>query len=314
MRVALADQYRQAGRFDEAQKAYERALSTDPDNVAAAIGRATVEFARGDYDHAIAALEKLLAQTRLPRDRVAVYNELTRLYLVRGQNRRALEAVTGALTELARYSQPMMVLHEQLGMTRVYVLAGHSDEARRKVAHATADTQGMKENVDQRFNTELAQLELDDALDDAAGLAAHLPSFQSTIHAFGLEAYRPLELGFEARLKELRHDPAGARAAWHEAERLTPEDARPAIGVARCLRLDGDGDGARAQLERVLARFPADPEARYELGLALRERSPDGARAELARALAIWAPADADYKLAKEARSVATSLGVARKP
>jgi tetratricopeptide (TPR) repeat protein len=308
MQVALADQYRQAGRFDEARQWYQRAISIDPENVAAAIGRATVDFARGEYDNAIAALQKLLAQTRLPRDRVAVYNELTRLYLLRGQNGRALEAVTGALTDLGHFSQPALVLHEQLRLTRVYVLAGHVDEARRRVAQAAADTQAVKENVDQRFNSEFSQLELDNALDDAAGLAAHLPSLQATIREFGIEAYHSLELGYEARIKELHHDFAGARAAWHEAERLTPEDTQPAIGVARCQRLLGDLDGARAQLERVLVRFPADPEARYELALTLREHNPDGARAELTRALAIWAPADADYKLAKEARSLATTL------
>lgn len=97
-------------------------------------------------------------------------------------------------------------------------------------------------------------------------------------------------------------------------ERLDWTSALAAVGVGRCQRLLGDLAGARAQLTKATAHFVGEPEAYYELASSERARDPAAARAALATALAIWAPADAEYKPAQEARALATALGLTGKP
>lgn len=306
----LAEQYLAAGRLDDAKRSYERALALDPEQLGAAIGLSGVVFAQGQREAAVASLRRLLADAKLPVDRVQIYDELVSDYQLTGQMKLALATFEERQRDYARLETPMNTLREQLDRSRLYVRGGRVDEARQTIARTAADAAS---NVNLLFALQLSQVELADEADDAAALAEHLPVLEASAHKFGLEELRPLFLQYQARIAELRGDNKAARDAWQEATRLDRSSARSIIGLGRSLRLVGDVDGARAQLQRAVAQFPADAEARYQLALTDREKRPVEARAELAAALAIWAPADADYKLAREARALATSFGVAAK-
>ncbi|MCL6447929.1 MAG: tetratricopeptide repeat protein [Armatimonadetes bacterium] len=56
--AALARAYFDAGRLEEAQQTYEKALAQNPDDGALRLELAMTSFLRGDYDKAIAALEE----------------------------------------------------------------------------------------------------------------------------------------------------------------------------------------------------------------------------------------------------------------
>jgi tetratricopeptide (TPR) repeat protein/TolB-like protein len=307
----LADQYLAAARFAEARQSYARALALDADQVRAAIGLTSVDFALGQRDTAVEALHKLLGDFKLPRDRLLIYDELISDYALRGQMKLALATFIDRQRDNARVNTPMNVAREQLDQTRLYVRAGRVDEARQLLADNAADARA---NVNVMFSLAIAQLELDDELDDAKALTEHLPALESAMRTFGLEEVRAGVLQFQARIRELSGDWAGALKAWQESEKLDRSSPTAAIGVGRCLMQTGDLDGARAQLKRATARFVSKAEAYYELARVDREHDPRAARTALATALAIWAPGDADYKRIQAARALAATLGMPAKP
>lgn len=56
-----ADRHRKAERFDKAQKAYERALSIDPDNLRAIFGMGIATLAQGECEEGSTIFEKLMS-------------------------------------------------------------------------------------------------------------------------------------------------------------------------------------------------------------------------------------------------------------
>ena len=308
MNVQLARQLRIAGRFAEAKAADERALAIDVDNVNATLGLLNLRYLQGERDAGIAGTQKLLADVKLPQDRRAIYYTLKSHYEDRGQIQLALQTFLAMRRELDPMSLSLQNDRVRLEEARLFVLAGHRDELA-QLMKRNDNSPTMKENPNLRIAMQEAQLDLDDTLDDAKGLAQHLPPFVASLREFGLEQARTLTLYYEARRKEIEHDWANAKTTWQELERLDWSSDKAAIGVGRCQRMLGDLDGAHAQLTKATARFVGEPTGYYELALTDRARDPAAAKRALATALAIWAPADADYQPAQAARTLAASLG-----
>lgn len=309
--VALADNLAAAARFTEAKQAYERALAIDDDDIHASIGLLVIRFMQGDRDASIAALHKLLAESKLQRDRRAVFEALMGIYALRGQMKLSLQTFLDWRRELDRTSLPLNNDRARLETARLFVLAGHLADIKQLMARNDGSPT-MKENVNLQLSMELAQLEIDDQLDDGKALAQHLPALEATLREFGLEQFRRLRLPYDARIKELDHDWAGAKATWQALEQIDWSSWRAAVGVGRCQRQLGDLAGAHAQLTKASARFVGQAEAYVELALTDRTRDATAARAALTTALAIWAPADADFKPAQDARALAATLTATR--
>ncbi|HWE29138.1 MAG TPA: tetratricopeptide repeat protein, partial [Polyangia bacterium] len=310
--VALADNLVAAARFAEAKQSYERALAIDDDNIHATLGLLSIRFLQGDRDSSLLALKKLLDETKLPRDRRAVFDALIDSYWSRGQVKLALQTFLDERRELDRTSLPLNNDRARLEEARLFVLAGKRAEIEQLMARETGSST-MKENVNLQLSMELAQLEVADQLDDAKAMTAQLPALTATLREFGLEHFRQWQLPYEARIKELAHDWAGAKTTWLELERRDWSNWKAAVGVGRCQRQLGDLAAAHAQLTKAAARFVGQGEVYYELAQADRTRDVTAARAALATALAIWAPADADFKPAQDARALAATLGATAK-
>jgi Flp pilus assembly protein TadD len=72
----------------------------------------------------------------------------------------------------------------------------------------------------------------------------------------------------------------------------------------------GRFDEAEKRLRALTQKWPALPQADYELAVVLAARGDTtGARAELDRALEIWKDADAGFRPARKARDFARTLG-----
>ncbi len=99
--IASADGYYQmgrqlqrAGRYDEAERAYQRALDMDPGHIEARNGMAAVTAARGDLDLAIALLERLARENP---DRSHVLANLGYAHYLKGNDFEARVALEQAV-------------------------------------------------------------------------------------------------------------------------------------------------------------------------------------------------------------------------
>ena len=96
---------------------------------------------------------------------------------------------------------------------------------------------------------------------------------------------------------------------FDEVRELVPGNATALRHRARCLRELGRLDEAGEDLERLLALWGGDPEARVEAArYALARGEREEALAHLDAALAVWTEADPEFRPAREARALRAEL------
>jgi tetratricopeptide (TPR) repeat protein len=148
-------------------------------------------------------------------------------------------------------------------------------------------------------------------IDSIPLLEEAIESTEALIAQFGLDAVRPVVLTARARVLELGGHCPEALPLYEEAVTLSPTLRGFEIDIGRCLGVLGRLDEAEPRLRALTEKWPALPQANYELAVVLAEQGDTtGARAEIERALEIWKDADPGFRPAQKARDLSRALGV----
>ncbi|HXH03241.1 MAG TPA: tetratricopeptide repeat protein, partial [Candidatus Competibacteraceae bacterium] len=256
--LAAARQLLQAGRLEEAERAYRAILQQAPRNPKALHLLGAVRMERGDAAEAVSWLERSLAQW--PDNPYAWYH----LALAQQRLGRAREAIASYQRAAELYPGDFAGIHNNLGA--LWQELGDLEQARAAYARALALQPDYARAHCNLGSVLVAQGRR------AEGVAAYRRALQHDPRLF--DAW--FNLG-----QVLREDgdAAGAVAALEEALRCQPEAEQARLQLGHALRERGDLAAAEAAYRQILERSPAAVEARIGLGRLQAERC-DWAAAE----------------------------------
>ena len=257
----LAGQYRQAGRFGEAEAVYRRVLGLSPKSLHALGGLAIVRRQLGDLDGALAWLETARA--------VDPRNDWIRLELGNTLRDAGRADDAGAIFESI---EPTSSMHMWARMT-----LGHM--ARARGAHRWA--------LEYFRQASLTATDPTDALSQIAALQQSLGDLdeaKSTIaRIFARDPNSYAGHIADGRLKRAIHDRAGALAAFQRAAAARPTEPQPQVEIAAEARELGDDETAVSAIEAALKCDPRHEEA------LLKKAADLSVKGERDAALAIYA-------------------------
>jgi len=98
-----------------------------------------------------------------------------------------------------------------------------------------------------------------------------------------------------------------ARDAYRAAVRLAPDFLGSRVALSHVLRMLGDVNGALAEAEEALRRFPKDGEAMHAAGLA---NAAKGNRPTARRQLAGFLETNPQFEASQEVRQILEMLGI----
>jgi len=292
--------------FDRAAELYDRALVLDARNAPALKGLGEVAAGRGEFELAAERYTEALAEARTAAQRAAILSAIADVLEVQGKIREAL-----------RYQEQSFVAQEEAGgrFQADQVRAGSVGLYARggMVEEALDSVRAIEGRLGEAFGNlaALGYLSIALAIDSVPLLEEAIESTEALIAQFGLDVVRPVVLRARARVLELGGQCREALPLYEEAIPLAPTLQGFEIDIGRCLGVMGRFDDAEGRLRALTQKWPALPQADYELAVVLAERGDTtGARAEIERTLEIWKDADPGFRPAREARDLARALGV----
>lgn len=240
-RIAVADLYLQAGRYQAAVEQYQEALRLSPSNLPAANGLASAYLHLGQGEKAVPLLQEAIE---------------------RNQGRKVLQT-----------SDDMAEAHLRLG--RIYLTQGKADEARaeaaeaQKIAPADADVLLLLGQAQAKGG------DLQGAVEQYRKALRFVPKFPEAYQALA-EAYDGLE--DRSRAAYARAMAVYSRGDYSQAAkdlkglvRAQPELAEARLGLGMAYERLGKADGAAEEYREALRLDPQLDYARTRLG-ALGER------------------------------------------
>jgi len=293
------------GDFDRAEDLYDRALVLDAGDALALKGMGDVARARGEMQAAADRYGEALSQARSASQRSRVLSSLSDLYELQGRVAEAVTYLDRSFAALAEANGPFLADQLRLQNLGVYARGGMADAALDSI-------RVIGERVGDAFAsiTALGYLDVAFEIDSVPMLEQAIAATDSLIARFGLEAVRSLVLRARGRVLELQGRCEDALPLYERVVALEPTMYGFEIDVGRCLAAMGRLDDAEQRLVAMVEKWPAFPQARYELaGVLVARGDTAAARAELARALEIWRNADPAYRPAQQARALDRALG-----
>lgn len=259
--IRLGEAQLELGQLDEAQRTYEQVIQVAPYVAAGYAGRGRVAYARGDYEQAIADLNRAL---ELQPEATSLHHRLGMAYRQAGQIEDARSHLSQNTGVYLDFPDPLIQeAASLLQSTQVYfntgiieVRQGNFDEAVR-----------------------LFQLALEEQPDDA--LAAYnlgLALLKKGARQEGIDwLARSVEMDPDFRnghfnlAMMLAEDGKWPQVVEHlrQAHRIDPEDRIAHLELATALTRVGREDEAITELRDLLELHPRDPEALLNLGVLL---------------------------------------------
>jgi tetratricopeptide (TPR) repeat protein len=290
------------GDFDGSRTQLERALLLEPDRTGLVVAIANLDLRTGRFDEALAALQSALEAASSPQDRVGVLTALRTHYDYRGQSGAAIEAMNERLRVGASFMPPY-VLSPSPGDIEMYFEAGRGDEGAAHFERTGGRLQpplsalarpGQFQIALQRGDLPQARTLLDQAVSEFTALGAQ-------------GAFEDQVADMRGRLLEAEGDLNGAlevfrsRLALNQGNSTNISTVHRDIG--RVLSAMGRLDEAAAETRETLRLWPSSGWAHLQLARVLIAQGDRSAAAtQLESALVTWAPADATYRPADEAR------------
>lgn len=121
--------YEKMGDHQRAKSFYEKALLLKPDDIAVLINLADIEMRLGYFDQAYQQYQDALKLSKIPKDKTAVYEELSNLCTLRGQMKKSLEYTRLQFNMMKEYMPPFMVSVITTLSIDHYIQAGEEQEA-----------------------------------------------------------------------------------------------------------------------------------------------------------------------------------------
>jgi tetratricopeptide (TPR) repeat protein len=296
----LANIQLRTGELDAARRNIDKALLLEPTSTELMVASARLYHRVGDFTAAESGFKGALEAATSANARLNALGALHTYYRVQGQTTPAFETLDERLEEARAVLLPVQVAVQRLQSLAVYLENGRDADAR-----AIVDEYGGEQQVPLNIVAGIARLELAVENEDVAAAETELAAVEAAIQRSGLENFRGSVQTVGAKL-------AGLKGDWQRACELrdqyllaNPTDPFVPTGIAECLRELGRLEEAERSVRTTLATIPGSATANVELSRILRARGdPAGARAALARALAIWSLAEPPFEPAAEARAL----------
>jgi len=291
--------------FDRAGELYDRALLLDAGDALALKGLGDVARSRGEMQVAADRYGEALAQARTASQRSAVLSAFSDLYEVQGKTGEAVTYLDRSFAALSEASGPFLADQLRLQNMGVYARGGMTGAALDSVRTIGARLGDAFASI-----TALGYLDIAFEIDSVPMLEEAIEATDTLIARFGLEAVRPLVLRAQGRVLELQDRCADALPLYEQVVALEPTMYGFEVDVGRCLGATGRLDDAQRRLQAMVQKWPAFPQARYELASVLVARGDTAAaHVQLDRALEIWRDADPGYRPAQKAHALDRTLG-----
>jgi tetratricopeptide (TPR) repeat protein len=311
----LGDLLLGAGDLEAAREVYERAQLLDDPPVDATLRLALLAIRQGEWPQAKALIEDARSQSISAQHRVAVYNAEQVLEIRRGRLTRAMQLIE----EQQAFSRQVMAPYEQVFNSTIPLVQLNIQLDRVEAAEE------LLESAQQSIQPPLSEfLAFSEAM-----LRARTHEFETAEAAMragvrAVELFKADYLAFQiplsaAEIARERGDYSAAARYYQESIdgvnrsiMATALEREFSVLYSACARMhikSGDLDAARSMLDYAFKRDMAEP--RLWLGRAELYRasgSLEMAMAAVDYALAIWAHADPDYIVYREARALRDEL------
>jgi tetratricopeptide (TPR) repeat protein/tRNA A-37 threonylcarbamoyl transferase component Bud32 len=296
--------------FDRSAELYDRALVLDARNALALKGLGDVAAGSGEFELAAERYDEALAEARTAAQRATILSAMADVLAVQGRIRDALRYQQRSFDAQEEAVGPFQTDQMRVGSAGLYARGGMAKEALDSV-------RAIEGRLGAAFGSlaALGYLSIALEIDSIPLLEEAIESTEALIVQFGIDAVRPVVLRARARVLESRGQCREALPLYEEAIPLAPTVRGFEIDIGRCLGVIGRFDDAEGRLRVLTQKWPAIPQANYELAVVAAARGDTAAaRAELDRALAIWRNADPGFRPARKAREFAHALGVSGGP
>lgn len=297
--IQLGDFLRRYGDHAAATVAYERASTLEGENPEVIRRLAMAQWNQHRFDDAMRLLDSALESSRSSQQRVPVLVQRSSYHEARGMIGAAMADMQSALAEAATFQPPIGVLLDRLHSMRLLALSGQPELAAQNVDAIAAQLQPPWDRLAAvgRLGHALVTEDVE-AIDAAVAVVEELSTM------VGLEHMRAQVAFARGRAAELRGDCRTALPYYEEERRLNPSDSSIGHQIARCHLALGDLGAANTEMQQALRIRPSVAPAHVTMARIMLARGDRAAaRRHLETALVIWAPADAAYAPAAEARS-----------
>jgi tetratricopeptide (TPR) repeat protein len=272
----LAQQYRMAKRFDDAEDLYRKVLAREPENVAALAGFATLKRLAGEVQEALPLIEKACAIN--PKQD---WNRLEFGYVLRDVGR--VEEAAAKFETIESDSPALVPALMALG----------------QIARARGDNRSAGDYFEQAAGRASNPT---DALRNFAEVRSAMGDFPAAEEAIArLLAHDPTSYGghmAKGSLKRAMNDRPGAREAFLGAAEIAPASPQPLVEIAVEELIRGNVKTAAAALETALKIDPVHQDALLKKGALLARQGENLAALAIYRQLQTNRPDAASSYLA----------------
>jgi tetratricopeptide (TPR) repeat protein len=252
----------------------------------------------GRWDEALKKYERALSLSRASRDRIQILASMQTHFLWRGELERAFEQMRLKWAELEKSGTSVQFMLSKLLDARHVVKAGRDAEAF-DIVESVREVMVSPYDGMVPLGYVFVYLELEEADSAEAALGRLMPF----IEAYKIEQLRESVFYARGRIAEIRGNARDAILNYEQQLEMDPTEVGVHRLIGRCQRKIGEYEKAEASFKKTLKIFPNDAETLYEYALLLADRGDkDTAIDTLKTALEVWNNADPSYEPAAEAR------------
>jgi serine/threonine protein kinase/tetratricopeptide (TPR) repeat protein len=296
--TVVGDLYRTLGDYEEAKSYYEKALLIEPEKLSVLLTLAQVESTLGNFQNAEKMYQDVLKISKNPQDKISAYSELSAFYEKRGQIQKSLEYTELNLTESAKILPPFFLLLRKVEHLDTYIKAGQE-----QIAINTIETFKAQAKPPYDKLVPIAYLCIYIELEDAEKAEKEIEGVEVLIKTFQFEIFRSEVFEAKGNINELKGDYEKAILNYQKVLELSPTNTMINKEIGRSYGKLKEFKKAEEHLQKVLKKFPFDPEVHYETAIVYWDWGKKGNALEhLKTALDVWKDADPEFKPAIKAR------------
>ncbi len=316
--LGLGKLYVASGRWEEGMAAFLEAQALRPQDSSIKYWIAELMDRTGKFDQAGELLESAFETAASDWDRYSICSQLVEHYWLRGELAKALSwdcdraCVRKELgtTWLARPAEELVEFRNDNYEDYWLRMEQGADENLLTALEARrADIDTRQPILAERLDLPLAGYLISMGRLEDAALRLEMYEDSEYLKVTG-HVFVPIFSRMRGLLAEAQGNLDSAVTHHRAAAEGAPGKPRFAVALARVLRKLGQNDEALAELEGVLERYPAHPDAHHELAiLSLDAGKAVTARTHLESAFLAWANADSTFAPAMAARQLEVELG-----
>lgn len=302
----LGSYYKMMGNMDTARVNYEKALlmADESENISVMMDLASILWRTGEFDLAEKQCSDALQKAKNTSDSAKVYNAFEKLYLIKGQAKKSLEAYENKLLKYERILAPKDWLVFRTFTIESYLHAAEFDQAFAVLEEISSKLDSSLRNI-----VPFGYLFIYAETGETEKATEMISGAEELVNSFGEEMLLANIYYAQGKINEVLGEYELAIDYYKKYLEIDPTTFSFYTFLSRCYRELNEYSSAEEQILISLNHNPFDPSANYEAALLYLETGEEEKGMEhLQRAVDIWEDADADYKKANIAKEKLNSL------